>query len=256
MFRLLFLGDVVGSTGRKAIKENLPRLIGEFRPDVILANGENIAAGKGITRDLAKELFGMGVHLITMGNHTWDKKEVFDFIDEERRIIRPANFPENNPGRGFAELKIKGETLTVINLQGRVFLPAIDCPFQIVDKILKNVNTKFVIVDFHAEATSEKIAMGWHLDGKVSAVIGTHTHVQTNDARILPAGTAYITDVGMNGSRDGVLGIDKEAVLHKFKTQLPVKFNVDEGKYQVNAVCIDFDNKGKATKIQTLAVYE
>ncbi len=256
MLRILFIGDIVGNVGRKALKEQLPLLIHEHRPDVILANGENVAAGKGITRVLANELFGMGIHLLTMGNHTWDQKDIFDFIDDEPRIVRPANFPDGVPGKGHTTLKIKGHELTVINLQGRTFMPAIDCPFRSVDQILKQVRSKFIFVDFHAEATSEKLAMGWYLDGRVSALVGTHTHVQTNDARMFPQGTAYITDVGMTGPYDGILGVQKDIVIQRFLKQLPARFTVDEGKYQVNAVCIDLKSDGTAGKISPIMIRE
>jgi metallophosphoesterase (TIGR00282 family) len=256
MFRILFIGDIVGSTGRRALKDSLGQIVQQHKPDMIIANGENIASGKGITRTLANELYGLGIHCITLGNHTWDQKEIFDFIDDERRIIRPANFPNGVPGRGYVEINIKGESIAVINLQGRTFLPPIDCPFQKANHILEKINAKHIIVDFHAEATSEKIAMGWHLDGRVSAVLGTHTHVQTNDARILSAGTAYITDVGMTGSHEGVLGVNKQVILQKFLTQLPARFTVDEGKYQINAVVIDLQSNGKASKITPIMIYE
>ncbi len=256
MLRILFIGDIVGAVGRKALKEELPKLISEHRPDVIIANGENVAAGKGITKVLANELFGMGIHLLTMGNHTWDQKDIFDFIDDEQRIVRPANFPEGVPGKGFITLKIKGHELTIINLQGRTFMPAIDCPFRSVDQILRQVRSKFIFVDFHAEATSEKLAMGWYLDGRVSAMVGTHTHVQTNDSRIFSQGTAYITDVGMTGPFDGILGVQKEIVIQRFLKQLPARFTIDEGKYQLNAVCIDLKTDGSAAKITPIMIHE
>jgi metallophosphoesterase (TIGR00282 family) len=256
MFRILFIGDIVGSVGRKAVKEQLPHLINEHRPDFVIANGENVAAGKGITRPMANELFGMGVHLLTMGNHTWDQKEIFQFIDEESRIIRPANFPNGVPGNGYCTIKVKGQELTVINLQGRTFMPTIDCPFQKVDEILKKVRSKLIFVDFHAEATSEKLAMGWYLDGRVSAIVGTHTHVQTNDARMFTKGTAYITDVGMTGPRDGILGVAKDIVIQRFLNQLPARFTIDEGKYHLNAVCVDLKLDGNALKITPIVIHE
>lgn len=196
---------------------------------------------------------------MTMGNHTWDQKEIFDFIDKEDRMVRPANFPEGTPGRGFTILKGKDSELAIVNLQGRTFLPPLDCPFakslEILDQLKKR--TKYVLVDFHAEATSEKIAMGWHLDGKASIVVGTHTHVQTNDERILPQGTAYVTDVGMVGPRDGILGMERTAVLQKFKTQLPVRFVVDEGKWHFHAVCVDLDPAtGLGQRIQLIRMDE
>lgn len=243
--KVLFIGDIVGSVGRKALKEMLPGLVAKHRPAIVIANGENAAAGRGITRQIANELFELGVHGITMGNHTWDQKDIFDFIDDEPRMVRPANFPAGTPGQGYATIRANGKELAIVNLQGRTFLPAIDCPFQKADDILSNLGGKprCVLVDFHAEATSEKIAMGWHLDGRASAVVGTHTHVQSHDERILPGGTAYITDVGMVGPRDGVLGMERKAVLQKFRTQLPVRFVVDEGKWHFHAVAIDIDEQ-------------
>ncbi|AFC31803.1 YmdB [Paenibacillus mucilaginosus 3016] len=204
--RLLFIGDIVGSVGRKALKACLPGLKSKYNPTWIIANGENAAAGRGITQAITKELYEMGVHGITMGNHTWDQKEIFDFIDKEERMVRPANFPAGTPGRGIMYIKTKEAELAVINLQGRTFLPPLDCPFEKASELVAQAKkrTKYVFVDFHAEVTSEKLAMGWHLDGKASAVVGTHTHVQTHDERIFPQGTAYVTDVGMVGPRDGI----------------------------------------------------
>jgi len=250
--RILFIGDIVGSVGRQALAEMLPKLREKYDPTFIVVNAENAANGRGLTGTIAKNIFDLGVHGITMGNHTWDNKDIFEFIDQEPRIVRPANFPKGTPGRGYTVLRSKGKELAVVNLQGRTFLPPLDCPFQKADDILDELirKYKYILVDFHAEATSEKITMGWYLDGRVSAVIGTHTHVQTNDQRILPMGTAYITDVGMVGPRDGVLGMDREPVLQKFRTQLPVRFVVGEGKWHFHAVVIDLDEMtGKATDI-------
>ncbi|GIP36891.1 hypothetical protein J31TS4_01710 [Paenibacillus sp. J31TS4] len=239
---MVFIGDIVGSVGRKAMKLNMSRIKQTYRPDIIIANAENAAAGRGITKQIAHDLFEMGVHGITMGNHTWDNKDIFTFIDDEPRMVRPANFPEGTPGRGMTTIKANGKELVIINLQGRTFLPPLDCPFVKADELVQQSRKhKFVLVDFHAEATSEKIAMGWHLDGRVSAVVGTHTHVQSNDERILPQGTGYVTDVGMVGPRDGILGMEREAVLRKFKTQLPVRFVVDEGKWHFHGVFFDLD---------------
>lgn len=255
----MFIGDVVGSVGRKALKETLPKLKQKYNPTMIIVNGENAAGGKGITGAISKEMFEMGVHGITLGNHTWDNKDIFDCIDQEERIVRPANYPPGTPGRGYTVIKVNGIELAIINIQGRTFLPPLDCPFQVVDGILDQLKKKhkYIFVDFHAEATSEKIAMGWHLDGKVSALVGTHTHVQTHDERILPKGTAYVTDVGMVGSSEGVLGMERESVLQKFKTALPVRFLADEGKWHFHAVCIDLDKaSGLASKIQLIRMYE
>lgn len=194
-----------------------------------------------------------------MGNHTWDNKEIFDWIDDEDRIVRPANFPDGTPGRGSAIIKANGKELVIVNLQGRTFLPSLDCPFRMADQLIDQYKKKhkFIFVDFHAEATSEKIAMGWHLDGKASVVVGTHTHVQTNDETVLPGGTAYITDVGMVGSREGVLGMERASVLQKFKTQLPVRFTVDEGKWHLHGVIVELDDQtGLARSIQKIRIYE
>lgn len=243
IIRILFVGDIVGAVGRKALKTCLPRLRDKYNPGFIIVNGENAAGGRGINASIVKEFYEWGVHGITMGNHTWDQKEIFDFIDKEERLVRPANFPPGTPGRGFAYIKGKEGELAIVNLQGRTFLPPIDCPFRKADEIVEQARkrTRYVLVDFHAEATSEKLAMGWHLDGKVSAVVGTHTHVQTNDERVLPQGTAYVTDVGMTGPRDGILGMERTSVMQKFKTSLPVRFVVDEGKWHFHAVVIDLN---------------
>jgi len=249
----------VGSVGRKALKEVLPILKAKHQPTMIIANGENAAAGRGITKQIAKEMFDMGIHGITLGNHTWDQKEIFDFIDDEKRMVRPANFPEGTPGLGWTTIKANGKELVIINIQGRTFLPPLDCPFQTVDYILEQLDNRdrFILVDFHAEATSEKISMGWHLDGKVSVVVGTHTHVQSHDERVLPQGTAYVTDVGMVGPRDGVLGMEKKAVLQRFRTSLPVRFVVDEGKWHFHAVLIDVDEQtGFSKGIQLIRLFE
>ena len=257
--KVLFIGDIVGSAGRRALKENLPALKQAHRPDFIVVNGENAAGGKGITGAIAHEFFEQGVHGITMGNHTWDNKDIFDFIDDEPRLIRPANYPAGTPGEGTVTLKADGKELMLINVMGRAFLPPLDCPFRTLDKLLdkSKKRPKAVFVDVHAEATSEKIAIGWYLDGKVSAVVGTHTHVQTNDEQLLPNGTAYITDVGMTGSREGILGMEREAVIRKFLTQLPVRFVADEGKYQFHGVVVNIDDAtGLATSIKTIRIYE
>lgn len=256
--RILFYGDIVGSPGRDAIEKYYTKIKEKYRPHIMLANGENAAGGRGINEKILKEFFQWGFHAITMGNHTWDQKEIFDFIDQYKNLIRPANFPEGTPGFGYTIIPFNHHKLAVINLQGRTFLPPLECPFktavQIIEKIQKE--TKNIIVDFHAEATSEKQALGWYLDGKVSALIGTHTHVQTGDERILPKGTAYITDVGMVGSYDGILGMNREGVIDKFLTSLPQRFEVDKGgRIQINAVVIDIDlETGKAKKIERVRI--
>ncbi|MFE8695107.1 TIGR00282 family metallophosphoesterase [Cytobacillus sp. FJAT-53684] len=257
---ILFVGDVVGSEGREMIKEYVPKLKEKYRPQITIINGENAAGGKGITEKIYRGFLEAGAQAVTLGNHTWDNKEIFEFIDRAKYLVRPANFPEGNPGNGIAYLKFNNEEVAVISLQGRTFMPSIDCPFKKADELINEAKkrTSFIFVDFHAEATSEKQAMGWYLDGRVSAVVGTHTHVQTADQRILPEGTAYLTDVGMTGPYDGILGVEKEAVLKRFLTNLPVRFEVTkEGRKQLSAVFIELDNKtGKAKKINRILINE
>lgn len=257
---ILFIGDVVGSLGREMIQTYLPKLKTTYKPSMVIVNGENAAAGKGITEKIAKEFFEQGVDVITLGNHTWDKKEIGPYLDQHSNIIRPANYPEGVPGRGYTIKKFNQHKIAVLNLQGRTFLPAIDCPFKKADRILEEVKqeTSIIFVDFHAEATSEKEAMGWYLDGRVTAVVGTHTHVQTSDERVLPKKTAYLTDVGMTGPRNGILGMEKEAVLYRFQTALPSRFEVvKEGPAQLNAVLVSVDiQTGLAGKIKRIRIDE
>jgi hypothetical protein len=256
---IVFIGDIVGRIGRETVKRLLPWLQDKYRPHFIVANGENAAGGRGINAQIARDLFSWGVHGITMGNHTWDNKEIFDIIDEEPRLIRPANLPPGTPGNGSAVLKAGGKELAIVNLIGRTFLPPADCPFRAADEALEQLRsrTRCILVDFHAEATSEKIAMGWHLDGRASCVVGTHTHVQTNDNRILPGGTAYLTDAGMTGPRDGVLGMDRDTVLYKFRTGLPSRFQVAEGKWVLSGMFVEIDEaSGRALHAQTIRVDE
>lgn len=256
--KILFVGDVVGSLGRDMIKEYVPKLKEKYHPQITIINGENAAGGKGITEKIYRGFLEVGAQAVTLGNHTWDNKEIFDFIDDAQYLIRPANFPEGNPGKGLTYVKFNSELLAVINLQGRTFMPDIDCPFRKADELINEARKKtpLIFVDFHGEATSEKQAIGWYLDGKVTAVVGTHTHVQTADNRILPGGTAYISDVGMTGPYDGILGVEKEAVLKRFLTSLPVRFEVPkEGRTQLSAVLIEVDNKtGKASKIDRILI--
>ncbi|WP_100404413.1 TIGR00282 family metallophosphoesterase [Bacillus solitudinis] len=255
--RILFIGDVVGSPGRKMIKDYVPRLKQKYKPTVTIINGENAASGKGITEKIYKGFLDAGAQAVTLGNHSWANREIFEFIEDAKSLVRPANYPPGTPGKGWTYLKINHLEVAVINLMGRTFLPAIDCPFRKVDEILEEVQkrTPFIFVDFHAEATSEKQAMGWYLDGRVSAVMGTHTHVQTADNRVLPGGTAYLTDVGMTGPYDGILGVERETVINKFLTTLPVRFEVDNGREQLNGVVIDIDPKtGLAKSIQRILI--
>lgn len=248
--RILFLGDIVGAPGREMVLEYLPRLRRKYQPTFVIANGENAAHGRGITEKIARELFDAGIQAITLGNHSWDNKEIFEFIDQEQRLIRPANYPEGTPGSGITYIKTAQGELAVINLMGRSFLPPLECPFRTADHLIEAAikRTRLIFVDFHAEATSEKLALAWYLDGKVSVVVGTHTHVQTGDERILPGGTGYLTDVGMCGPRDGILGVEREAVIKKFLTQLPVRFEVADGARQLNAVVFTLDSETGMTR--------
>ncbi|MDS9997501.1 2',3'-cyclic-nucleotide 2'-phosphodiesterase [Bacillus atrophaeus] len=255
--RILFIGDVVGSPGRDMVKEYVPKLKTKYKPHFTIINGENAAHGKGLTEKIYHSLMQAGADAITMGNHTWDKKEIFDFIDEVPHLVRPANFPEGTPGKGITYVKANGKELAVINLQGRTFLPPLDDPFQKADELIAEAakRTPYIFIDFHAEATSEKLAIGWYTDGRASAVVGTHTHVQTADNRILPKGTAYITDVGMTGPYDGILGMDRETIIKRFKTNLPVRFSVAEGKTTLSGVVIDIDDQTKkAVKIERILI--
>ncbi|AXF57839.1 TIGR00282 family metallophosphoesterase [Salicibibacter kimchii] len=255
--RLLFVGDVVGRPGRNMLEARLPKLRQKYKPQVTIVNGENAASGKGITEKIYKNILGFGAQVVTLGNHTWARNEIFSFINDETNIIRPLNYPPGAPGRGQTSLNVNGLELVVINAMGRTFMEAIDCPFQALDKAVEEAKkrTPFVFVDFHGEATSEKQAMGWFLDGRASAVIGTHTHVQTADERILPGGTAFLTDVGMTGPYDGILGVDRDVVLKKFQTSLPAKFEVAKGRSQLNAAFMEFDDKtGKARKIERILI--
>lgn len=258
--RLLMIGDVVGRPGRRAVKVNVSGLRKEFGLDLVIANGENAAGGNGVTREVAMELFSSGIDVLTMGNHVWNKKEAYDYIDGESRIVRPANYPPGAPGAGSGVFETRGKVkVGVINLAGRVFLQALDCPFRKADELVEKMKDKarVVLVDFHAEATSEKVAMGWYLSGRVSAVVGTHTHVQTADERILPGGTAYLTDVGMTGPWNSVIGVKREIIIDKFVSQIPQRFEVAPGPFQFNAVLIDIDDiTGEALAIRRIQNYE
>ena len=254
---ILMIGDIVGRPGRKAVEAMIEKLIKNYQVNFVMANGENAAGGVGITKSVALDLFHMGIDVLTMGNHVWDKKEIFDFIDQETRIIRPLNYPGYPPGKGSGLFSVKNSIskIAVINISGRVFMHDLDCPFRAVDEEINKLKktTPIIIVDFHAEATSEKIAMGWYLDGKVTAVIGTHTHVQTADERILPERTAFITDVGMTGPCNSVIGVKKDLVIEKFLTQMPTRFSVANGDMILSAVVIETDaNSGEATNIRRI----
>lgn len=251
--KVLFVGDVTGKPGRRILADRLPGLRRGLRLDAVIANGENAAGGMGLTSGVAAELFACGVDVLTGGNHIWQNREAYDLLDTDPRVLRPANYPPGAPGRGAAIFEIaSGARLGVLNLQGRVFMATIDDPFRIGRELAEGLRaqTPVVVVDVHAEATSEKVALGWHLDGVVSAVVGTHTHVQTADERVLPGGTAYITDVGMTGPRDGIIGMARETILERFLTQLPVRFEVASGPAQLNAVVVTVAADGRATAIE------
>lgn len=258
--KLLFIGDIVGASGLKAVKDLLPGIIEQYRPDVIVANGENAAHGFGITRDTAQAIFNAGVDVITSGNHIWDKKNIISFIRIETRLLRPANYPQGVPGRGSIVIRARsGERIGIINLAGRIFMEPLDCPFQTVLREIETVKseTSCIVIDMHAEATSEKIAMGCLLDGQVSAVLGTHTHVQTADERILPSGTAFITDVGMTGSLDSVIGLDKQSAIQRFLTQMPMWFKVADAGIALSGVLVEIDAAtGKSLEIKRILKQE
>lgn len=254
--KVLFIGDIVGKSGRQTVKALLSNLTDRFKIDVVIANGENAAGGFGITEKTATELFSYGVHIITTGNHVWDKKDAVPYIAKEDRILRPINYPPGVPGAGSITFTLPNkEKISVINVSGRVFMNTLDCPFRACDKEIKRLReeTNTIFIDFHAEATSEKIAFGYYVDGRVSAVVGTHTHVQTADEKVLPGGTAYITDVGMTGPQTSVIGIEKDQIIERFLQHMPRKYDVADGRGLLAGVVIDIDTKtGKATSIQRL----
>jgi hypothetical protein len=255
--KIIFIGDIFAKSGRMLLSDQLERLKNQHGWDFCIANGENAAGGKGINYNTADEIFCCGVDAITMGNHTWDRKEIFNFIDSCSKLIRPANYPKGVPGKGRMVLEKNGLKLGLLNLIGRIYMDMpCDCPFQVADReiaILKQ-QCQAILVDFHAEATSEKIALAHYLDGRASAVFGTHTHVQTADEKILNAGTAYITDVGMTGPMDGVIGVDKSQIIQKFITGLPCHFEPAEGRLMLNAVLVTIDEKtGRALEIKRIA---
>ena len=264
--RILFVGDVFGSAGRRIVREHLPHSIEEQAIDLVVINGENAAGGFGITPGIAEELFDLGAHVITTGNHIWDKREIIDYMqaapaeghERPRRLLRPANYVAGTPGYGFYEGTLpSGQDYAVINLQGRVFMASLEDPFRMADSLLRNLSAKVVLVDFHGEATSEKIALGWYLDGRVTGVIGTHTHVPTADERVLPGGTAYQTDVGMSGPFDSIIGVEKDLVLARFLTGMPTKFEAAKGDPRMCAALIECDGRtGKALSIRRLMLGE
>lgn len=254
--KVLFIGDIVGNPGRKAVKEILPLLKLRWGLDFVIANGENAAGGAGITVNTANELFEAGVNVITSGDHLWDQKEVIKLLETEPRFLRPLNYPDGVPGRGSNVYSLNGLEVAVMNLQGRVFMDAIENPFQYAQKEVEQLRekTKIIIVDFHAEATSEKIAMAWMLDGKVSAILGTHTHVQTADEQILPNGTAFICDVGFTGPHESVIGREIEPIVARFLTHQPRKCEVAKGNVILKGAYLEIDEKtGKAVSIQRVS---
>ena len=254
--KVLLIGDIVGSPGREAIKKLVVPLRQELKIDFVIANAENSSGGSGITTKVATELLSSGVDVLTSGDHIWKKSEIFELINQEERILRPLNFPSGAPGSGAKLFKTKsGLKLGVINVNGRVFMEALDCPFKTTLKAAQELakEAKIIIVDIHAEATSEKVALGWYLDGKVSAIFGTHTHIQTADEKILPKGTAYITDVGMTGPYDSVIGRRVEDVLTRFLSSIPIKFEVAEGNVQLHGVLVEIEEEsGKALSIERI----
>jgi 2',3'-cyclic-nucleotide 2'-phosphodiesterase len=254
--RLLFIGDVVGKPGREGLAATMPSLREQHKPDLVVANGENAAGGVGITEETGRELFEMGVDVITLGNHAYRHRDAYRFIASEQRLIRPANYPASNPGRGHAIVDAAGMRVAVVNLSGALYLRVERSPFPVADEIVKELSGKAdaIFVDFHAELTSEKVAMGWHLDGRVAAVIGTHTHVPTADGRVLPGGTAYLTDAGMTGSRAGVIGVRKEQALEGFVTQMPVRFDSAEGEVWVMGALVEIGDDGLARGIEQVLV--
>jgi len=256
--RILFIGDIVGKAGRRAIHGLLEKVVADDEIEFTIANGENAAGGMGITPEIAIEMLDEGVDVLTSGNHIWAKKEIIPFLDEESRLLRPANYPEGVPGRGAGVFRLgNGKKIGILNLEGRVFMKHLDCPFRVGEKEVERLKqeTNIVIVDFHAEATSEKMAMGWFVDGKVSAVLGTHTHIQTCDEKILDKGTAYITDVGMTGPLNSVIGIRKEVALERLLTQIPWKFDVATEDIELQGVVVEVDPKtGKSKSIERIRV--
>lgn len=259
------MGDVFGSAGRHIVREHLPHVLENNAVDLLVINGENAAGGFGITPSIAEELFDMGAHVITTGNHVWDKREIFEYMavpadshERNRRVLRPANYAVGTPGFGFYEGTLSnGQSYAVLNLQGRVFMSSCDDPFRKADELLSKITAKVILLDLHAETTSEKVAMGWYLDGRVTAVLGTHTHIPTADERILPGGTAFQTDVGMSGPYDSIIGVEKELVLNRFLTGMPGKFEAAKGNPKMCAALIECDGAtGRASRIQRIMLGE
>lgn len=257
--KILFIGDVTGRQGLMYVRDLLPHLRRSYAPDLVIANGENSASnGRGITETAAEHLYDSGVDVITLGNHAWDQKETVSLLASDRRICRPANLHPDVPGHGYTVVQVGVQPVAVANLVGRTFMNLADCPFRTLDHMVDQLSsvTDHIFVDFHAEATSEKLAMGWYATGRVSAVVGTHTHVQTADERILPNGTAFLTDVGMTGPRDGILGMERSTVMKRFIDQMPARFSVADGPRQLSAVILTVGAGGRATQIERIIVAE
>lgn len=253
------IGDIYGKIGRQAVRQYIPILKTKYQLDMVIANGENSAGGVGITKKVLDEISSAGVDVVTSGNHIWDKKEVFQFIDQEPYLIRPANYPPGTPGKGYCIFKVNDKNIGVMNISGRTFMPDLDCPFRKADQILEVISQEcdIIVLDFHAETTSEKMTMGWYLDGRVTCIVGTHTHIQTSDERILPAGTAYITDLGMVGPWNSVLGVDKDLVVKKFLTGLPVKFDIASGPHVFCGLVIMVDDQtNMVQKVKRIMIRE
>jgi metallophosphoesterase (TIGR00282 family) len=258
--KILFIGDIFASPGRRVIAEHLSPILFAEKIDLVIANVENAAGGFGITPPVAEELLASGIQVMTSGNHIWDKREVYDYLDKQPKLLRPANYPDELPGSGILVLEASnGVSCAVINLQGRTYMPATECPFRKADRILEELDSlvRVRIVDFHAEITSEKMAMGWYLNGRVSAVLGTHTHIPTADTRILDGGTAYQTDVGMTGPYDSIIGVKKDIVLRRFMTSLPVRMEPAKTGVELHSVIVEVDEcTGKAVSVCRYAVQE
>ncbi|WP_449245827.1 TIGR00282 family metallophosphoesterase [Desulfobacca acetoxidans] len=253
--KIFFIGDIMGSPGRKAVAGLLHKVVDKHQIDLVIANVENASGGIGVTPEVAEQLFQMGIDIMTSGNHIWKHKEIMPYLDANDRILRPANYPEGAPGQGLTVIETAvGESVAVLNLEGRIFMNPLDCPFRTADRELASLPStiKIILVDMHAEATSEKLALAWYLDGRASAVIGTHTHVQTADERILPGGLGYLTDAGMTGPADGVIGMDRQVIIHRFLTHLPQKFKVASHNLQLQGVVLDIAATGQCQELRRI----
>jgi metallophosphoesterase (TIGR00282 family) len=253
--RILFIGDVVGGAGRRGLAAAVPRLRERLQPDLVIANGENAAGGAGITEKTANDMRRSGVDLLTTGNHVYRQRDAYEFLDNDELVVRPANYPKGNPGRGSTIIEAAGKKVGVLNLSGELQLTVARSPFPAAEAEVAELERRgadVIVVDFHAEVTSEKVAMGWHLDGRVAAVLGTHTHVPTADARVLPGGTAFISDVGMTGSRTSILGVEVDDALGRFRNQMPARFRTAEEDVWINAVVFDVGDDGRATSIEQI----